>query len=82
MARTKKEVTEVSADKNEAFNRVAQKRVQKALTAIRLIGNLGGASYAHTPKQAENVRAHLEAAVESALARLEGESEDAGELEI
>ena len=41
--------------RNEAFRRLANKRLPVAVKRIRMIGNLSGANYQYTPEQAEVV---------------------------
>lgn len=51
--------------KHEAFIRLAERRVSRALEEIRLVGQLAGRSYENTPEEAEIVLTHLDKAVRS-----------------
>ena len=51
-------------DKQEKFKELAEKRVNKALTGLRLIGNLANRNtYDYTEKQADLIISTLEAEV-------------------
>jgi hypothetical protein len=55
----------------QRFSRLGPQRVQRALHAIRLIGNCGGANYESTDAERAKIRAALHEAVDEALRRLE-----------
>lgn len=56
-----------SEGKDAKFIRLGKPRVNKALTAIRQIGNLSGAGYIYTQEQVEKMRKVVNAAVEDAF---------------
>lgn len=53
--------------KEAKFARLATKRVNAALVKIRLIGNLSGPGYVHTPEQITAINAALSSAVTAAM---------------
>lgn len=61
--------------KEQAFRRLAEKRIVKAVNAIRLIGNLGG--YPHTHEHTSKILAYLRGAVDGVEYRLGGEKKSA-----
>lgn len=62
------------AEKAAKFLELAPKRMDAALTKIRLLGNLASKSgYDYTPEQVAKMKETLQAAVNSTLARFEGD---------
>ncbi len=59
---------ETKADK---FRRVAKIRVPKALSSIRVIGNLSGSGYEYTSEQADKIAYALRSAIESTIDKLQ-----------
>lgn len=69
--------------KSEKFSRLAKKRVGKALTAVKLIGNLSGSGYAYTPEQVTKINTLLNDAVKSVVSRFApGQKMQQTEIEI
>lgn len=56
--------------KRERFHRLAPKRVQRALDAIRVLGNCGSSLYESDEAELEKVKLALEAAVAEAIGRM------------
>lgn len=64
--------------KAEKFKRLAESRVEKALTAIALIRGLSNkGNYEYTPEQADKIGAALEAEVIKTVDAFKGKSVDA-----
>jgi len=62
------------AEKAAKFMELAPKRMDAALAKIRLIGNLASKSgYDYTPEQVAKMKQTLTGAVDSTLARFEGD---------
>lgn len=56
--------------KRERFERIGKSRMQRALTAIRLVGNLSASStYAYTTKDVTQIEEALKTAIDRAMAR-------------
>jgi hypothetical protein len=53
-----------AAEKAAKFVEVAQKRVAKAIQAVRLIGNLASPNYVYTPEQVDKVIMGLQAEID------------------
>lgn len=56
-----------SEPKDAKFTRLALPRVNKAINAIRQIGNLSGPSYAFTPEQVTKISKTLSTEIDAAL---------------
>jgi hypothetical protein len=54
-----------AAEKAAKFVEVAQKRVAKAIQAVRLIGNLASPNYVYTPEQVDKIVGGLQAEVDT-----------------
>lgn len=75
--------TPVTETKADAFRRLATKRVTVAVRYIRLVGNMSSrASYEYTPEQVEKIRAALNDAVESTMARFDQTHRAAPSIEL
>jgi len=53
--------------KAERFKRVVTPRVNKAIKALRLVGNQSGSTYEYTPKQIENIGLALHKEVDTMI---------------
>lgn len=62
-------VTAVAETKAQAFVRLANGRVSKALQAIEVIGNLASPNYEYTPAQADKIIGALTAETDALKAR-------------
>lgn len=51
--------------KHEAFLRLMQRRLERALEELRLVSQLSSSNYENTPEEAEEVIMHLDGAVRS-----------------
>lgn len=69
-------------DKAEKFVEVANKRVPKALKAIKLLGNLGGSAYANTEAQRSAICSALRSAVDQVEKKLAGSKEAEPEFKL
>jgi len=74
MAKKKQEIPKEET-KAQCFRRVVSPRVSKALKAIRLVGSVTGSSYEYDKEQIAHISAVLRAAVDKAIAGLEGKSD-------
>jgi len=51
--------------KEERFMRLAEKRIPKAMDAIRLVGQLSSANYEYTPEMAQEISDALQGALQA-----------------
>lgn len=65
---------ERAAAKRAAFLRLAAKRVNRALNALRIVGHLAGPGYAYSEEEASRIVAVLTDAVSDVAARFSGRS--------
>lgn len=77
-----KEKSKKEETKAQAFVRVANLRVPKALKAIKLLGNLGSANYERTQAQADAITKALQDAVSKVSAALKPGSKVEAEPEF
>lgn len=70
-AHTENKPAPKSEDKRARFVRMALPRVNRAVNAIRLIGNLSGPVYKSTPQDLDQIKAALIEAIGEALDRFE-----------
>lgn len=80
-ARKKREPVEYK-DKADRFQKLAKKRVSKALKDIRLIGNLSGSGYEYTPEQVEKIRSSLYEAIDTAMSRFDKGKRQSEDFEL
>lgn len=70
-------------DKQQKFRRLATLRVQKAVKAIEIVGNLAGSAYSYTPPQVEKITQVLTDTLNSTLEKFNAEgTEEAGGFEL
>jgi len=81
---TKPELTEAQKKqvKRDNFLRVLPPRMDKALKAIRMVGDCTNVSYSYTDDEAKLIVAELLEAVDSVKARFTGEPGKAGGFEL
>lgn len=77
---TKPELTDAQKlqVKRDNFARVLPPRMDKALKAIRMVGDCTNPTYLFTPEQAEAVMSQLQAAVTGVMKRFTGEKGKSG----
>lgn len=68
--------------KRDNFARVLPKRMDKALKAIRMVGDCTNPTYLYTEKQSTAIVAKLQAAVDDVTARFAGEQGKSGGFEL
>lgn len=67
--------------KADKFKRLGNKRLNKALKAIKNIGNLSGAGYERTPDQVKTIQSKLDDAVKTTMARFTATAEKKAAVE-
>ena len=69
MVKRVKESTEES--KSDKFKRLAQLRISRLLTGLRILGNCSGNGYEYTPEQVEEMFEALDKALAAAREKFE-----------
>lgn len=77
-----KQITKKTDDKNAKFRELANKRVSKAISAIRTVGKLAGRRGSYSDDEVAQIVAALNGAVEKMGERFETGAPESSEFEL